>query len=189
MPTITVTSADIALMQCTDVMAAHLLIVAHGRPTNRAFTVPPGKTIKQYADDQALLNGMLGPVGRVLQGKLRPCTTAPAGHRIPDYTLSPVRGYTSPGLASHPYAALLRYVEQAGREAGAQTPRDGLSLGPGVPCDILCLRPRRVSSWLTSRFPRLSQLVAEGLLTRYAHLHCLLSPVERTGSPTGTSKF
>jgi hypothetical protein len=183
MPTITVTSADIALMKCTDVVATHLLIVAHGRPTNRAFTVPQGKTVRQYAGDQALRKNALGPVRLVMQGQLPPSALAPAGHRTPDYTLTPVRGYASrPGVADNLYAALLRYVEQAGHQRGTQAPRDGLRLGPGVPCDILCLRPRRVSSWVTSRYPRLSQLVAEGLLYQYTHVHCLLSPAGRPGS-------
>lgn len=176
MPTITVTSADMALMQCTDVVAKHLLILAYGRPTNRAFTVPPGKTIRQYGNDQALIKGALGPVGLLMQGKLHPRDTAPAGHRTQDYTLAPVRGYMSrSGAVDHPYAALLRFVEQAGREAGTHKPLDVVSLGRGVPCDILCLRPRSVSSWFSSRYPRLSQVVAEGLLTQYTHLHCLLS--------------
>ncbi|WP_089935772.1 putative adhesin [Candidatus Entotheonella palauensis] len=182
MPTITVTSADMALMQCTDAVAKHLLIMAHGRPTNRAFTVPPGKTIRQYTP-QALLKSALGSVESVMRGRLSPNVVAPAGHRLPDYTLIPVRGYAShSGATDHLYAALLRYVEQAGRQAGTPAPRDGLNLGPGVPCDILCLRPRRVSSWVTSRYPRLSQLAAEGLLAQYTHLHCLLSPAVRPAS-------
>lgn len=183
MPTITVTSADIALIQCTDVVATHLLILAHGRPSNRAFTVPQGKTIWQYAGGKTLHQNALGPVGLVLQGRLSPSAMVPGGQRLPDYTLIPVRGYASqPGAADHLYAALLRYVEQAGRKTATQAPRGGLRLGPGVPCDVLCLRPRRVSSWVTSRYPRLSQLVADGLLTQYAHLHCLLAlPVARSG--------
>ena len=183
MPTITVTSAEMALMQCTEAVATHLLILANGRPNNRAFTVPQGKIIRHYADNSASRHNALGPVGLVIQGKLSPSTMAPAGHRCPDYTLTPIRGYTSqPGAADYLHAALLRYVEQAGRKPGTQTPPDGLRLGPGVPCDILCVRPRRVSSWITSRYPRLSQLVAEGLLTQYTHFHCLLSPAVRPGS-------
>jgi hypothetical protein len=184
MPTITVTSADMALIKCTEAVATHLLILAHGRPTNRAFTVPQGKTVRQYAGDQVLQKNALGPVGLVMRGSLSPSVMASAGHRLPDYTLTPVRGYASrPGAADHLYAALLRYVEQAGRQTITQTPQDGLRLGPGVPCDILCLRPRRVSSWITSRYPRLSQLVVEGLLKQYAHFHCLLGPAVRP-SPT-----
>ena len=166
MPTITVTSADMALMQCTEVVATHLLILAHGRPNNRAFTVPQGKIIRHYASDQALLKSALGPVGLVIQGKLSPSTMAPAGHRLPDYTLAPIRGYASqPGAADHLHAALLRYVEQAGRKPSTQARQDGLRLGPGVPCDILCVRPRRGLNWVMNRYPRLSQLIAEGHCT------------------------
>jgi hypothetical protein len=179
MPTITVTSADMALMQSTDVAATHLLVVAQGRPTNRSFTVPPGKTVRQYAGEPSLLRNALGPVALIMQGKMRPSVMASAGHRIPDYTLTPIRGYAGrPGTADPLYAALLRYVEQAGRITALQAV-NGSGLGPGVPCDILCLRPRRVSSWFQSGYPRLSQLTAEGLLAQYAHLHCLLGPAVR----------
>ncbi len=108
---------------------------------------------------------------------------ASAGHRLPDYTLTPVRGYAGrPGTADPLYAALLRYVEQAGRKSDKQMSLNGVNLGPGVPCDILCLRPRRVSSWFTGGYPRLSQLLGEGLLTQYTHLHCLLGPTVRRGA-------
>jgi hypothetical protein len=183
MPTITVTSAEMALMKCTDAVASHLLIVAQGRPTNRAFTVPQGRTVRQYASSHVLLQNAIGPVGLVMQGKLRPISMASAGHRLPDYTLTSVRGYAGrPGTADPLYAALLRYVEQAGRKSDMQRPLNGVNLGPGVPCDILCLRPRRVSSWFTGGYPRLSQLLGEGLLTQYTHLHCLLGPAVRRGA-------
>ena len=180
MPTITVTSSDMALMKYTDAAASHLLIVAQGRPTNRLFTVPPGKTVRQYASDHAILRNAIGPVGQLMRGQLRPQAAAGAGQRLPDYTLAPIRGYAGrPGVADPLYAALLHYVEQAGRPSALQTPLNGSSLGPGVPCDILCLRPRRVSSWFTGGYPRLSQLMGEGLLAQYAHLHCLLGPAVR----------
>ncbi len=131
MPTITVTSADMALIKCTEAAAIHLLIVAHGRPTNRAFTVPQGKTVRQYANAQAPRQNALGPVGQIMRGKLPPSAMGPAGHRLPDYTLIPVRGYAGrPGTADRLYAALLRYVEPAGRNPGWQTPPNGVLLAP-----------------------------------------------------------
>ncbi len=185
MPTITVTSAEMALMKCTEAVAAHLLVVAHGRPTNRAFTVPRDRTVRQYANAQTLRQNALGPVGLIMQGKLPPSAMAPAGQRLPDYTLIPVNGYTGrPGAADHFYSALLRYVEQAARQAGPHASPTQISplLEPGVPCDILCLRPRRVSSWFTGGYPRLSQLMAQGFAARYPHLHCLLLPAVRPSS-------
>ncbi len=183
MPTITVTSADMALIKCTEAVATHLLVLAHGRPNNRAFTVPQGKTVRQYASAQALRQNALGPVGLIMQGKLPPSAMGPAGHRLPDYTLIPVRSYAArPGAADHLYAALLRFVERAGRKTGPHALPDGVLLEPGVPCDILCLRPRRVSSWFTGGYPRLSQLMAEGFAARYAHLHCLILPPVRPSS-------
>lgn len=184
MPTITVTDGHIMLMQSTDVVAMHLLIVAQGVLTGKAFTVPVGKTIRQYGDDQIPLEGTLGLVGSVMWGKLLPYETATVGYRAPDYTLTPIRRLVShSATAPPPYITLLRYVEQSGRESRACDPLQALSLGHGVPCDVLCLRPRRVSSWLTSRMPRLSQLLSESLLTRYAHIHCLLRRAKRSGSP------
>lgn len=183
MPTITVTDGHIMLMQSTDVVAIHLLIVAQGVLTGRAFTVPVDKTIRQYGDDQTPLEGTLGLVGSVLRGKLLPYETATAGYRTADYTLTPIRGLVShPVTVPPPSTTLLRYVEQSGREYRACDPLERLSLGYGVPCDILCLRPRRVSSWLTSQMPRLSQLLSESLLTQYAHIHCLLRRAKRSGS-------
>ena len=180
MPTITITSSDMALMKCTEAQASHLLIIAQGRPTNRAFTVPRGKIVRQYASDHAILRNAVGPVGMLMRGQLRPRASGAAGDRLPDYTLAPIRGYAGrPGVADPLYATLLHYVEQAGRSNALQASPNGAPLGPGMPCDILCLRPRRVSSWFSGGYPRLSQLMGEGLLAQYAYLHCLLGPAVR----------
>lgn len=184
MPTNTVTDGHMMLMQTTDVVAMHLLIVAQGLPTGKAFTVPVSKTIRQYGDDQIPLEGTLGLVGSIMWGKLLPYETATVGYRTPDYTLTPIRRLVSHSATGPPpTTTLLRYVEQSGRAYRACDPLERLSLGYGVPCDILCLRPRRVSSWLTSGMPRLSQLLSESLLARYAHIHCLLRRAKRSGSP------
>jgi hypothetical protein len=179
MATITVTAPHVTLMQRTDVIATHLLIVAQGLPTGRAFIVPASKTIRQYDDGTAPLADTLGLVGMVIGGKLPPAKTAPAGQRALDYMLSPLGSRDRRHTATHLlYATLLRYVERSGREFAARASGDMAGLGQGVACDLLCLRPRPISDWLTGRHARLSQLVSERLLTQYAHIHCLVCPVK-----------
>jgi hypothetical protein len=179
MATITVTAPHVTLMQRTDVVATHLLIVARGLPTGRAFIVPASKTIRQYDDSKAPLADPLGLVGMVIRGKLSPVETTPAGQRTLDYMLSPLGNRDNRHTATHLlYATLLRYVERSGREPGACASGDMAGLGQGVTCDLLCLRPRPISDWFTSRHTRLSQLVSERLLTQYAQIHCLVCPVK-----------
>lgn len=180
MSTLTVTTPQVTLMQRTDVVATHLLIIAQGLPTGRAFTVPAGKLLRQYDKSKAPLAGPLGLVGMVLRGKLPPSETALAGQRTPDYTLAPMSSDGSHRTARHsPHVDLLRYVERSGREPRTSTSGKEGSLGPGVVCDLLCLRPRPISSWFTGRQTRLSQLVSERLLRQYAQIHCLVSPAKR----------
>ena len=183
MPTITVTDGHMILMQSTDIVAIHLLIVAQGVRTGRAFTVPASKTIRQYSNDQVPIEGTLGLVGSVVRGTLRPYETATAGYRTADYALTPIRKLVSHPVTTPPDTTpLLRYVEQSRRAQPERERLEALHLGYGVPCDILCLRSRRVSSWLSSGMPRLSQLLRESLLTQYAHIHCLLRCPKRSGS-------
>lgn len=175
MSTITVTAPHVTLMQRTDVVATHLLIVARGLSTGRAFIVPAGKTIRQYHDNKAPLVDMLGLIGMVIGGKLPATETSSAGQRTFDYMLSPISSHGSHHSATHLLAAtLLRYVERSGREPETHTSEDVAGLGQGVICDLLCLRSRPVSSWFTSRQTRLSQLVSERLLIQYAQIHCLV---------------
>jgi hypothetical protein len=179
MATITVTAPHVTLMQRTDVVATHVLIVARGLPTGRAFIVPASKTIRQYDEGKAPLADTLGLVGMVIGGKVPPVETAPAGQRTLDYMLSPLGNRDRRPTASHLlYASLLHYVERSGREPGARALGDLAGLGQGVPCDLLCLRPRPISDWFTSRHTRLSQLVSERLLTQYVQIHCLVCSVK-----------
>jgi len=180
MSTLTVTTPQMTLMQRTDVVATHLLIIAQGLATGRAFMVPVGKVLRQYDQNTAPLAGLLGLVGMVIRGKLPPSETALAGQRTPDYTLAPISSEGSRRTAGHlPHVDLLRYVERSGREPRTSTSENGVSLGPEVVCDLLCLRPRPISSWFTGRQTRLSQLVSERLLRQYAQIHCLVSPAKR----------
>jgi hypothetical protein len=178
MSTITVTTPHVTLMRCTDVVATHLLIVARGLATSRAFIVPAGKTIRQYDYSKAPLADTLGLVSLVIGGKLPAAETAAAGQRTLDYMLSPIVSHGSRYTATHSHVALLRYVERSGRGLGAHAPEEMAGLGQGVTCDLLCLRPRPISSWFTGRQTRLSQLVSEHLLTQYAQIHCLVCPVK-----------
>jgi hypothetical protein len=179
MATITVTAPQVTLMQRTDVVATHVLIVARGLPTGRAFIVPASKTIRQYDDSKAPLANMLGLVGMVMRGHVPPVETAPAGQRTLDYMLSPIGNRERHHSAAHLlYATLLRYVERSGREPGTRASGDMAGLGQGITCDLLCLRPRPISDWFTSRHTRLSQLVSERLLTQYAQIHCLVCSVK-----------
>jgi hypothetical protein len=180
MATLTVTTPQMTLMQRTDVVATHLLIIAQGLPTGRAFMVPAGKTLRQYDQCKTPLAGPIGFVGMVMRGKLPPSRTAFAGQRTPDYTLAPISGegnHRTAGYSS--YVDLLHYVERSGREPKTSTSENGMSLGPGVVCDLLYLRSRPVSSWFSGRQTRLSQLVSEHLLRQYAQIHCLVSPIKR----------
>jgi hypothetical protein len=180
MATLTVTAPQLTLMQRTDVVATHLLIIAQGMPTGRVFMVPAGKTLRQYDESKAPLAGSLGLVGLVIRGKLPPSQTALAGQRTPDYTLAPLNSAGSHHAAgSSPHVDLLHYVERSGREPRTSTSENGVSLGPGVVCDLLYLRSRPMSSWFTGRQTRLSQLVSERLLRQYAQIHCLVSPIKR----------
>jgi hypothetical protein len=184
MPTITVTATNLMLMQSTDVVATHLLIVAQGLPTGRNFLVPAGRTLRQYGDDHVLLADTLGLVGLIMRGTLSPAKTSSAGQSLPDYSLAPVRGFLhDPDAARLTLTALLQYIEQSGQRPGASTPGEVGRLGQGVSCDLLCLRPLPVSHWLSSSRPRLSKLLTERLLTQYRHIHCLVRRVPRSSAP------
>jgi hypothetical protein len=188
MPTITVTATNLTLMQRTDVVATHLLIVAQGLPTGRNFLVPAGRTLRQYGDDHVLLADTLGLVGLIMRGTLSPAKTATAGQSLPDYSLAPVRGFLSyPEEARHTSMALLQYVEQSGQRPVTHTPGEVGRLGQGVSCDLLCLRPLPVSNWLSSSRPRLSKFLTERLLAQYTHIHYLVRRVPwSNASPRAT---
>jgi hypothetical protein len=163
-------------MQNPEVVARHLVIVARGLPTGRALRVPAGKSLYQYNDVQGRHTDTLGLVGWLMQGTLPPYETARTGQRTADYTLVPVGGPVRDLISiQSPMPSLLRYVEQSGKTWAHPQALAAMRLGHGVPCDIVCLRPRQVAQWLTSRTPRLSHLITEPLLNQYSHVHCLLS--------------
>ena len=188
MPTTTLTTAQLTLIKRTDVTSAHLLIVARGRQYGRRFTVPEGRTVRHYIDDNHNLDVTVGTFGLALRGRLQPRETHTVGYRIMDYTLIPAEDDASRAAsARHPDAQWHRHVDQSGKTPGAHSPLDVASLGEGVPCDIVRLRRQPIGHRLQRKLPRLSQLLKDELLTQYTYIHCLFSRASQDG-PTEVSQ-
>ncbi len=176
-----VTSSQVTLIKRTDVISTHLIIFAYGRQTGRSFTVPSGKSIHHYIEDNYRLNVNIGTFGLAIRGRLEPCETHTTRGRTTDYTLIPAGG-TLPrhDTARQQSSQLQRYVEQSDRAPGALAPLDTYGLGYGVPCDILHVRRQPISNLRVMRL-RFSHLVHDELLIQYAHIHCLFDRIQRSG--------
>lgn len=176
MPTTTLTTAELTLVKRTDVISTHLIIVGRGRQVRRPFTVPTGRIIRHYIEDNHTIDVNSGTLGLALRGRFQPRETHTVGCRIVDYTLVPTEEELARGAGTrNSDAQWHRHVDQSGRVPGAQFPFDVASLGEGVPCDIARLRLQSMARRLERKPPRLSQVLKNEILTQYAYIHCLFN--------------
>ena len=140
MPTTTLTTSQLTLIKRMDMPSSHLIVVARGRQSGRRFTVPEGRTVRHHIDDNFNLDINVGTLGLALRGHLQPRETHTVGYRIMDYTLMPAaENAFRAATARYPDAQWHRHVDQSGKAPGATPPVDAVSLGEGVPCDIVRL--------------------------------------------------
>ncbi len=183
MLTTTVTAGQMTLIKRTDVASTHLILFARGKQSGRGFTIPHGKNVHHYIEENCQLEVNIGTFSLAIRGKLHPTDIYAAQQHATDYTLTQAAGHSRRNTRRDPYASLQQYVEQSDKAPGALAPLHASGLGQGVPCDIMHLRPRAVSSWSVTSLPRFSQLINDALLTQYAHIHCLFGRAPRLGAP------
>ena len=82
MLTTTVTAGQMTLIKRTDVASTHLILFARGKQSGRGFTIPHGKTIHHYIEENCQLEVNIGTFSLAMRGKLHP--TAPGVRQFLD---------------------------------------------------------------------------------------------------------